>query len=161
MPTVQQLFRTISWRDVARCLAALYPEQECNLQQYKKVFARVRFCEPVFNADGIVVCIELVKDENEQWYNVYGYIPGKTVRYGLELSLFEEWAGYWIDEKLLQQMPAPEIAAHILWEMTFYGYSNEDILAQKREIEELLQESYEHLELCIPLEEVLESFEEK
>jgi len=58
-------------------------------------------------------------------------------------------------------MPAPEIAAHILWEMTFYGYSNQDILAQKREIEELLQEYYEHPERCVRLEEVLKSFEEK
>jgi len=60
VPTVQQLFRILSWEDVARSLQDLYPDQEGNLHQYKKVFARVRFCEPVFNADGIVVCIELV-----------------------------------------------------------------------------------------------------
>lgn len=38
--------------------------------------------------------------------------------------------------------------------MTFCGYSDNDILAQKQEIEKTAQECLEHPELCIPLSEV-------
>ncbi len=135
---VQDLFRRVSWDDVAGCFAQLYPDDIENLEGLKKVFNQVRTCAPVTDPQEMMVSIDLVQDEDERWYDVYGRVPGERERCTFELCLYREWAGFLVDEKLLQQMSPREIVSHMLREMTFYGYSDEDILAQRQEIENLL-----------------------
>ncbi|SMB96153.1 hypothetical protein SAMN00808754_1412 [Thermanaeromonas toyohensis ToBE] len=156
MLTVQDLFNRVSWSDVATQLVKLYPDQEENLPGYEKVFQQVRSCVPLPNDDGTVVHVELrEEDDGERWYDVYGRKPRDDQGYALELCLFREWAGFYVDPELIERMPLPEIAAHVLWEMTFCGYSEEEILAHRREIEERMREYQEHPERAVPLSEVL------
>ena len=102
------------------------------------------------------MCIELVKDEDGDYYDVHGQVPGEENGCALDLCLFGEWAGFLLDKELLSKMSFPEIAAHVLWEMTFCGYSDENILARRREIEEALRECEEHPERCFCFSEVLD-----
>ncbi|RKO67502.1 DUF6557 family protein [Desulfofundulus salinus] len=86
-------------------------------------------------------------------------MPGFSFRTNaLDFCLFREWAGFLVDEGLLRRMRLPEIAACVLWEMTFYGCLGEDILTPRREVEESLREYREHPERCVPL---LEAFEKE
>lgn len=137
--TVQELFRAVLWDDVARRLEKLYPEYAGSLPGFEKVFSEVILCEPMPDPDKIKICIEYVEDEGESWWSVYGRAPDGE-EYGLDYSLFREWAGFQVDEELCKRMSLPEIVAHVLWEMTFYGFSEEEILARRRELEEGSQE---------------------
>jgi len=157
MLTVRELFERLSWEEVKECLVKLYPDQEGNLPGYEEVFEEVRSCSPLPNADGTVVHIEFrEEDDGERWYDVYGRKPGGEWGYALELCLFREWAGFLVDPELIERMPLAEIAAHILYEMTFCGYSDEEIAARRREIEERVREYQEHPERAVPLGEVLD-----
>lgn len=109
---MQDLFRRVSWNDVAGRFTQLYPDNVENLEGLKKVFDQVCTCVPAPDPQGTIVSIELVQDEDERWYDVYGRIPGKKEHYALELCLFREWAGFLVDENL--RISSPEIVSHIL-----------------------------------------------
>lgn len=155
MLTIQELFRSVSWADVAESFAELYPDDAEDLPHLKGVFDEVRACRPVPNPRGMRVCVDVVEDEDGSYYDVHGRVPGEEGGYALDLCLFAEWAGSLVDESLLREMRLPEIAAHVLWEMTFCGCTEDDILAHRREIEERLREVQEHPERCVPLSEIL------
>lgn len=133
---VQGLFCTVLWDDVAERFKQFYPDYVESLERFKKVFDQVRTCVPIPDPQGFVIFIDLIQDEDECWYDVYGRVSGEKERYGFDLCLFTEWAGFMVDENLLQQMSPQAIIAHILWEMTFYGYSEEDFISPKKELEE-------------------------
>jgi hypothetical protein len=153
---VRDLFGKVLWDDVAERFAQHYQDYVKSLEGMKKVFDQVRTCAPAHDSKGFVISIDLVQDEEEHWYNVYGRISGEKERYALEFCLFTEWAGFTVDENLLQRMSPQDIVSHLLWEMTFFGYTEEDIIAQKRELEERARICKEHPERCVPLSEVFE-----
>ncbi|MBE3586618.1 DUF6557 family protein [Desulfofundulus thermocisternus] len=135
--TVQELFRAVSWDDVAGYIAGLYPDEVESLPGFEKVFLEVRECEPVPDPQETMVCIELVENDDGDYYDVYGCVPGEDKCYALDFCLFREWAGFSVDGKLLREMQLPEITAHILWEMTFHGFSDMDIMACRQHVVEL------------------------
>lgn len=137
---VQELFRAVSWKDVAPYLIKNYEVREQSLAKYKKVFEKIRGCEPAPNNDGTVVCVRLIEDEGESWYDVYGREPGRSESLGLEFCTFAEWAGFDVDEESMQTMLFSELVAHMLWEMTWMGFNDNDILAKKKAIVEELEE---------------------
>jgi hypothetical protein len=53
----------------------------------------------------------------------------------LDLSRWEEWLALRVPQSLLDKMTAAEIVAHCVWEMTFYGFSQEKIAAFRAELE--------------------------
>lgn len=137
---VQELFRAVSWKEVAPYLIENYEVRKQSLPKYKKVFEKISGCEPAPNNDRTVVCVRLIKDGDESWYDVYGCEPGRSESLGLEFCTFAEWAGFDVDEESMQTMLFPELVAHMLWEMTWMGFNDEDILAQKKTIAEELEE---------------------
>jgi hypothetical protein len=65
---------------------------------------------------------------------------GDPERYGLDLSRWEEWLAVRVPQSLLDKMMATEIVAHCLWEMTFYGFTQEKIAAFRAELENNVKE---------------------
>ncbi|MGB9825084.1 MAG: DUF6557 family protein, partial [Desulfofundulus sp.] len=127
--TVQELFRAVSWDDVAGCIAGLYPDDVESLPGFEKVFHEVRECKPVPDPQETMVCVELVENDDGGYYDVHERVPGEDECYALDLCLFREWAGFSVAGKLLREMQPLEITTYILREMTFYGFSDGDILA--------------------------------
>ena len=69
------------------------------------------------------------KEEEVSYYNVSGIdlkdLEG--VKYGLNLCLFSEWLGYKVDQEAIEKYSAETFLAHVYWEMTFHGWSDENI----------------------------------
>lgn len=59
-------------------------------------------------------------------------------RFNLSATDWQEWLGMHVSEDYLQQFSASEIAAHCLWEMTYFGFSPGQI--HRRITESLHQE---------------------
>jgi len=154
--TIKDLLCQTAWEDVAVSLIRLYPDQEENLPGYSLVFEQVCSCDPLPNSQKMMVRI----CKGEEGYDVTGYIPDDDQGYALDFSLFPEWAGFFVAQEILAEMAAAEAVAHILWEMTFCGYSDDAILARRKELEESIEELRRHPERAIPLEEVLKEIGE-
>lgn len=131
--TVQELFRTVCWPAVERALRHLYPDDASSLPGFRKVFAYVRRCTPEPNLERWCVAVEPPEPERD-WFSVVAHKPGDDTRYGMDFQTFEAWAGTDVAEETLRGLPLAEVVAHILWEMTFWGYDNETIIARGREI---------------------------
>lgn len=75
-------------------------------------------------------------------------------RYSLSLSPWEEWLAIEVPESLCEQMPAAEIAAHAIWDMTFHGWTQEEIAEERAELDRRGREIDEGKVEMIPWEEV-------
>ncbi|SNX53677.1 hypothetical protein SAMN05660242_1244 [Thermoanaerobacterium sp. RBIITD] len=65
----------------------------------------------------------------------------------MELSLFEEWAGYEISD--IVTMKDSDITAHILWVMRFFGYSNKEINKARKMLNKRINNIEKHPERFI------------
>ena len=147
----KELLSKHEWDDIGPVLVRLYPDQEKNLAGYGQVFETLRTIQP--GETQIRLVIEDVLDEftGEYYASVSGkdgtlmkdLIPlvpvdeeagNREVSYGLELTDWAEWLDMEIEPETLLRYTEVDIIGHCLWEMTFFGYSQEDI---KKTVEEL------------------------
>jgi hypothetical protein len=130
---------------LAAPLQRLYPEHVRDLAAWERAFEAIRAAEPAPNDDGIAVVIRRLSDEQESWWDVAGRAGESGELYALDFSAFSQWAGYAVDPGVVASFPVEEAAAHILWEATFYGFTDEEIAAARREFEEAGREPPEEL----------------
>lgn len=78
----------------------------------------------------------------------------------ISLTPWEMWLGAELTKKTLE-LTWPEIVAHCLYEMTFWGYDQETIRAEVAELDRRAREAEEHPELLIDHEDVMKMLEEE
>jgi len=136
----------------------LYPDQEKNIEEYRQVFKELDNIKPVETKMRIV--IEDVYDEYDK--NYYTHVSGKDgslnkesdpehfkddeignqeVSYANEFTDWAEWLSMDIDHESLSKYSELEIIGHCLWEMTFYGFTQEDIKKAIDTIDKRAQEA--------------------
>lgn len=158
--TVQELFRSVLWEDVRVALAKLYPDKAEALFAFREAFDYIKNCEARPNPEGWEIEIDFWRDdEGRDVWDVRARRPGDDGVYGMDYSLLDEWAGYFVAERVLADLPSAEAAAHILWEATWYGFTNEEILARSRELEEAEKELQRNLEMGVSAEEFWEELD--
>jgi len=152
-----ELVYKCKWDDIRPALIRLYPNDKENIAGFKMVFEHLQTLTPAMTNMRIV--LEEVFDEFENgWYtHVCGKdgtlrkeknpeifkddkIGNQEVSYGIEFTDWEEWLRMDIDSGSLSKYSETDIIVHCLWEMTFYGYTQEDI---KKTIETIQQRDKE------------------
>src|SRR5437764_5585776 len=76
-----------------------------------------------------------VDPKDQPFWEVSCTKDGDPERCGLDLSPWAEWLALRVPQSLLYKMTAAEIVAHCVWEMTFYGFTQEKIAAFRAELE--------------------------
>lgn len=107
------------------------------LNKYKKLYLYLKSVKEIKNSNFIIKIDHIIDDDEfecSDYYNVYGYYFGE--HYALEYNEFESWLGMKISNELLDKYSYEFIVVHCLWEMTFCGFSNDDIHNRIKEIEE-------------------------
>ncbi len=132
---VQELFKSVSWDKVAASLVATYPEEGQSLEGYKKVFYEVCAIVPEVNDDDTAVVLHDAYDIDDNPYiDVSGKKPDSDQFWALEFCSFGKWAGFLVDAGTLERFCHEEIAARILYEMTFMGFDDETIQTLRQEL---------------------------
>ena len=93
----------------------------------------------------------------EEWEDVHGLKPGDDQPYAMELHTFADWLGWNITQRTLDNYSEVDIVAHCLYEMTFFGYCNDQITKKREEIHRSYEEcmrNNENLKPWRPDEEV-------
>jgi hypothetical protein len=101
-----------------------------------------------------------LSDEPVYW-DVWCTKAGDSEHYGFDLSPWEEWLAVRVPAALEAAIPAPEIVAHCIWEMTFYGFTQERVAETRAELERRAREIDEGKVVAIPMEEVMARLREK
>lgn len=137
---LQQLIKSYSWLSVEIIFKNLYPDDE-SIEAHKRVFETLQTLEPLEST--ISILIKNVKDDYDgsSFIDVSGFdnsfIREKefdTPYTGLELTEWENWLGMEIEKETLLNFSELEIICHSLYEMTFMGYSQEEIKEQRNSI---------------------------
>ena len=140
----KELICKYDWNDIHSAFIRLYPDQEKNIEGYKQVFEELYILKPAETKMRIV--IENIFDEYDKEYytHIFGEdgtlnkesdpehfkddeIGNREVSYALEFTDWAEWLAMGIDHKSLLKYSEVDIIGHCLCEMTFYGFTQEDI----------------------------------
>lgn len=154
----KDLIDKYKWDDVYSTFMQLYLDQEKNIEGYKRVFEELRTLEPVETKMCIV--IEDVFDEYDKEY--CAHVSGKDgtlnkecdpehfkddevgnqeVLYAIEFTDWAEWLAMEIEQESLSKYSELDIIGHCLWEMTFYGFTQEKIKKQLAQLEKEAEEA--------------------
>lgn len=126
---LHQLLQETNWKDVQECLFQ-YCQEDSIL--YESLYYELKNKMLEKNTEEITIEIEFISDE--EFYDVYGKRQDDKNKYSLSLSGWNEWLHYTISDSTLQNFQKDEIVTHCLWEMTFYGLQETDILSKKEEL---------------------------
>ncbi len=84
---------------------------------------------PVIDKDKILK-VEKVQMESEAYDAAYLFNTKENVKYGIEINPWADTLGYLIDDESLDTYGIDKFVVLILWEMTWFGYS-EDVIQER------------------------------
>ena len=132
------LIHTHPWEEICAAIVRLYPDHESELEGYYQVFKKLKNLKP--SSSKYRLHIELVYSEHagEFHVEVKRLAPSddgsSTSPFAIEITPWAEWLGMELDEYTLKGFSEFDIAAHCLYEMTFFGFTQEDIRTAADEI---------------------------
>jgi len=164
---LRKVKKDYGWFEIADEIVAQYPDQEDNLEGYAAALTEMLEVTPVLNP--MVMYVEIVEElgadgDVDYWGHVYGK-NGKTygeeyaeddnypqdgfseeflekeIGYALELTPWEELMGMEVSTIL----PPLETVAHVLYELTFFGFTNEKVQKKAEEISGTAEDAREAL----------------
>lgn len=142
MSTLKELISSATWLELDPVLKRLYPDQyESSAEGYELVLERLRLMEPEDRNDDLVLVISEREDDGETWYEVTGWSESDQTHYSMSFTPWAMWLGMGIDADTLNATPAREVIVHLLWEMTWNGFSEEDQEEAAGKIKDALNEA--------------------
>ena len=120
------------WKDIRDAIVRLYPDHESELEGYHQVFEKLKTLSPT--SSDLQLRIDLVYSEHAGEYHIEtkSIHPGQQATktgalFVLEFTPWSDWLGMELHAQTLENFSEFDIIAHCLYEMTFFGFSLEDI----------------------------------
>ena len=89
-----------------------------------------------------------------KYIDVCLYLPKDNGTYAIDTMPWDKLIDMYLDDTI--SLPSREIAAHILWEITFYGFTNKAIEEARHRLDELSRRIDSGEEKLIPWDDVKE-----
>jgi hypothetical protein len=137
MVILRDLINQTDFDEVWNCFIRHY-EVKGNQKRkdYKEFYKKLKETIPNNNVERMYVYITVFKngedgemhytsdfneDDNALAFEVTGGYENDERPYGLEACRHETWLGFYIDKETLEQFTKPNLIAHCLFEMTYFG----------------------------------------
>ena len=107
-----------------------FKNQESSKTGYKDVFDKLLTMKPNKHnlSDLFIEVNKVFEDDGECWLNVHGIMPKSPQKgYAIEFTPWNDWISMFIDQKTLDSLSKEEIVAACMYEMTFFGFEEEDV----------------------------------
>ena len=142
-----ELLKVVSFEDVFVALTKWFDNQEPAKDGYHEVFRKLCLMKPQKHELGdMFIDIHKVKeDDGSEWLDVSGKFPNKTITYGIEFCPWIEWVSMFITQTTLDMFTPEEIVGACLWEMTFYGFTEDKVDETKKELIKSVEDAKEAL----------------
>lgn len=162
------------YEEVHKALLRIFPVEQKECSMIIKISPVPKSCdecsiETMRSYGFCKKCPSLEKDlssEEISYYRVHGYdsknpeIPS----WALDLTPWEEWLSLNVDDTALEKYSVAQVLAHIYWEITFHGWTQdqqksviEDLNWSKQEIEEAIKTG--DMSNFMTLEELMEQLD--
>lgn len=164
MTTLADLLNESQWPEIRAALSWLYPRERESLDGYERTARHLRTLTPEPGAMRIAIRISEEtdpEDDTRRWHEVfgmngtlnrdqpdfkhYGHAPDSAVgmaetHWSLSMTPWEQWLGMQIDPGTLSAYPPAQLLAHCLWEMTFHGFTQEQVGDVRDELQRRIAE---------------------
>ncbi len=115
-----ELIKTQSWPSVEAMLMHYFPKYQSSLSGFKRAFLSLQIIEP--QPDCGTLKLKHIKGND---VDVTSF--GNGEERGITTAPWAEVLGMSVEKQTLAQFTQPEIAAIVLWVITFYGFDEETI----------------------------------
>lgn len=149
---LKEIICQTDWQDVAIAIVTQRPCQRKALGRFMKVFESLVLMEPV--ATEYQIRIEQQPEglnSDRTFPVVVGVKKGVDERWSLAFCSWTEWLGMEVCRKTMETYSNGQIVANCLHEMTFFGFTEDDIKRHGEELEDSVREAEEHPEDCVEL----------
>jgi hypothetical protein len=139
-----ELLKKTKPNDVILEIKRLYKDQEKNEDGYRRVYEELLRMTPGSGEPGFRIELRLeTTDDGEPWLITRGIEDGEEISYGLELYPWAELLGTEITPGTLAGFKAETIVAGCLYEMTFFGFTEDKIRETEERWSKAIEEDLE------------------
>ncbi|MDQ0112462.1 DUF6557 family protein [Paenibacillus harenae] len=134
MKTLKEHLDLIDWEVLKTRLPNLYSDMNdpTVISKFNKVFNELLILRPEENSEGFEIHINQVIDvSGEHFWAVNGRKKSEDIKYNISFDPWEKWLGYYVNNNHLDHV---EIIVHCLYEMTWSGFSQEEIRNKYNEL---------------------------
>lgn len=136
--TFEEILKKIKFEDVWVEFISYYSDMSQTKEKYKTVFESLLTNTPEKNVEEMVIHIDDVdyeinkSDDSNTEYRVHGKNNSNewTGYWDISSSNWAEWLGFYLNNTVLENFSKEQIGALCLYEMTWFGFSEEVILSR-------------------------------
>ncbi len=143
--TLASILKDIEFESVFEHLCKWYPGEERKKSGYESVFNKLLTLMPKksHNLNDLFIAAQLTQypPNDGQYLDIYGTKPkNNSVRYGIEFRPWVDWVSMFITKATLDNFSREDIVAGCLYEMTFFGFTEESISNELKKMEDGITE---------------------
>jgi len=137
-----------NWLSIEMTFRKLYQSEEDDINAHKEAFDELLLL-PEESSD-IQIEIRHIKDDEEEYYEVCGIEKiqengeEKTEHLAIEFTPWSEWLGMEISKDTEKKYNELEIISHCLYEMTYAGFTEEEVQNEFSKFKNTVEE-YENM----------------
>lgn len=125
-----------------------YPDQKSSEKGYKEVFNKLLLMTPhKHNLTDLFINVYLVEENGKDYIDVDGIdmINKNHIRYGIEFEPWIDWVSMFITQSSLDTFTKEDIVGACLYEMTFFGFTENNVQNEKQKLIDSVNECKEQL----------------
>lgn len=147
--TLASILKDVEFEPVFERLCKWYPGEERNKSGYESVFNTLLTLTPKkshnLNDTFIAAELEQYSLDDAPSLGIYGTKPkNDSMRYCMEFCPWVDWVSMFITQESLDNFSNEDIVAGCLYEMTFFGFTEEKISNELTKMEDGLAEAMEN-----------------
>ena len=143
---LKELLKTTPWQDIAIALVTAYPNQRKLLEGYQIVFETLKLMAPK-DSDLTLYVVYYDSYSEDGGHDVYGIKADKPdERWGLLFVPWAEWLGMELATETISAYSHSQIAALCLFEMTFFGFTEDKREQENQKLMKTTDEAKQHPE---------------
>ncbi|TXK73345.1 DUF6557 family protein [Mesonia sp. HuA40] len=167
---LNDLINSTHWFSVEMTILKLYPEIKNVIEEYKKVFEKIKLMYP--EPCEMEIVLTECEDNYDEEMTTYVDVSGRKLNevesqsYALEFTEWKKWLGMKIANETVEKFTELEIISHCLYEMTFVDYEEDEIQEQFNSIKKIASEyknltEEERKDKTISFEKLIKQLKEK
>ncbi|GGH60264.1 hypothetical protein GCM10008014_34630 [Paenibacillus silvae] len=134
MIVFKEILNKVSFEAVWNVMMEYYSDMYKSKNKYQTVYESLFSQSPARNVEEMIIYIDVV-DSNDSFneknieYRVHGKNSSLEWKgyWDLSASNWEDWLGFYVDQQVLESFSDEHIVALCLYEMTWFGFSEEQI----------------------------------
>ncbi len=152
--TVYEMLDSQQFDDIWAYYAAEYcrertPDESARLYvAMKKMFGELMERTPAGNPDMMILTVEKYADGDGSSWETAAYSGADGELYSLSFIGWDIVLGYYVLDRSIEKYGAARVSAHFLEELSFDGFSEEDMIRRRDELEQVCHET-DHEEVSL------------